>query len=171
MKVMTDSMFELKTILNEHARRYPQMQPADAVKLIYQNEFGSGHMIPDGESCLQYLRKEYESVTECEDIPAVEPIGNGIERVHLSAIGKEELEQLGGDFIRCAEIHKGTLDSFLEKLDVLRQLTRQGRFAFDAEELEEYLTQYARAGYPAVSHSETYRKAYCPAYRIRMVKK
>ena len=34
------------------------------------------------------------------------------------------------------------------------------------EELEDYLTEYQKAGYPMVSHSEQYRKAYRPAYRI-----
>jgi len=34
------------------------------------------------------------------------------------------------------------------------------------EELEAYLEEYKRAGYPMVSHSEQYRQAYKPAYRI-----
>ena len=37
-------MEELERILREHAERYPLMQPTDAVKLIYQNEFGGGHL-------------------------------------------------------------------------------------------------------------------------------
>ena len=35
-------MEELDQILREHAMRYPKMQSTDAVKLIYQNEFGGG---------------------------------------------------------------------------------------------------------------------------------
>ena len=52
-------MEELRAILIAHARRYPLMQPRDAVKLIYQNEFGGGHLIRDEEACLNYLRREY----------------------------------------------------------------------------------------------------------------
>ena len=55
-------MEELKAILITHAKRYPLMQPTDAVKLIYQNEFGGGHLIRDEEICLNYLRQEYTSV-------------------------------------------------------------------------------------------------------------
>lgn len=168
---MTDSLFELKNVLLEHARRYPLMQPTDAVKLIYQNEFGSGHMIPDSESCLQYLRKEYECVEKKENFLAVEPIGNGIERVNLAAVKEEELEQLGRDFIRCAGEHTGAKSSFLQKLEVLRQLAHEGIFAFGAEELEEYLVEYEKAGYPPASHSDVYRKAYHPTYRIRLTQK
>ena len=47
MKAMTDSMFELERILRQHADSYPLLQPTDAVKLIYQNEFGGGHLIRD----------------------------------------------------------------------------------------------------------------------------
>lgn len=35
---------ELYGVLCAHAARYPLMRPTDAVKLIYQGEFGSGHM-------------------------------------------------------------------------------------------------------------------------------
>jgi hypothetical protein len=31
---MTDLLFELEAILKSHAKRYPLMQPTDAVKLI-----------------------------------------------------------------------------------------------------------------------------------------
>lgn len=42
----------------------------------------------------------------------------------------------------------------------------QGVFAFQAAELEKYLSEYKKRGYPAVSHSEEYREAYLPAYRV-----
>ena len=51
-------MEELRAILLAHAKRYPLMQPRDAVKLIYQNEFGGGHLIRDEQTCLNYLRQE-----------------------------------------------------------------------------------------------------------------
>ena len=34
------------------------------------------------------------------------------------------------------------------------------------EALETYLSSYRQSGYPMVSHSDAYRKAYSPAYRI-----
>lgn len=166
MKPMTDLMFELENILRFHAKRYPLLQPTDAVKLIYQNEFGGGHLIRDAESCLQHLRREYEGVKKDPNAPLYEQIGNGILRVNLTAVKEEDIEQLGKAFIRSAAEHTGSLQTFLQKLEVLRQLAREGVFAFDAEALEAYLVQYAQAGYPMVSHSETYREAYHPAYRV-----
>ena len=159
-------MEELKAILLAHAKRYPLMQPTDAVKLIYQNEFGGGHLIRDEQACLNYLRQEYASAEKDPTAALYEDIGNGIVRVNLAAVKPEDLEQLGRDFIRSAAKHKGTLDSFLNKLEVLRMLTAEGVFAFDLDALNTYLSEYKAAGYPAVSHSEQYRQAYKPAYRI-----
>lgn len=166
MKAMTDLMSELDTILRMHAVRYSLMEPADAVKLIYQNEFGGGHLIRDEEACLNYLRREYAGIIKDPGTPLYEEIGNGLVRIHLAAVKEENLEQLGEHFIRSAAEHTGTREAFLQKLNILRQLTSEGVFAFDAKKLEDYLSEYALAGYPMVSHSEAYRQNYGPAYRI-----
>ena len=159
-------MEELKAILIAHAKRYPLMQPRDAVKLIYQNEFGGGHLIRDEQACLNYLRREYTSVAKDPTVPLYEDIGNGIIRVNLAAVKPEDLEQLGRAFIDSAAKHKGTMDRFLNKLEVLRKLANEGVFNFDTNALNAYLSEYEAAGYPAVSHSPEYRQAYKPAYRI-----
>ena len=159
-------MEELRAILIAHAKRYPLMQPRDAVKLIYQNEFGGGHLIRDEEACLNYLRREYTSVAKDPTVPLYEDIGNGIIRVNLAAVKPEDLEQLGRAFIDSAAKHKGTMDRFLNKLEVLRKLANEGVFNFDTNALNAYLSEYEAVGYPAVSHSPEYRQAYKPAYRI-----
>ena len=159
-------MEELRAILVTHAKRYPLMQPTDAVKLIYQNEFGGGHLIRDEQACLNYLRREYADLEKDPTAPLYEDIGNGIVRVNLAAIKPEDLEQLGRDFIRSAFEHIGSMDRFLKKLDVLRHLTTAGYFSFGMIELEYYLSEYTKSGCPMVSHSEQYRQAYQPAYRI-----
>ena len=166
MKPMTDLLFELEAILKIHAKRYSLMQPSDAVKLIYQNEFGGGHLIRNEEACLNYLRQEYASLTKDPTAPLYEPVGNGIVRVNLAAVKEEDLEQLGRDFISSAAKHKGTTDRFLNKLEVLQKLTVEGVFAFGTDALDAYLSEYKAAGYPVASHSEQYRTAYTPAYRV-----
>ena len=159
-------MRELESVLKDHARRYPRMEPTDAVKLLYQNEFGGGHLIRDEEACLRFLRAEYDAVPKDPAATRQEYIGNGIYRVNLAALTEAELEDLGRDFINSAAAHRGDLDRFIEKLAVLRTLTAGGVFSFDSAQLEEYLTAYEQAGYPMVSHSPTYREHYKPAYRI-----
>ena len=46
-------MQELERILKDHAARYPQMEAVDYLKLVYQNEFGGGHLVPEGEQTEQ----------------------------------------------------------------------------------------------------------------------
>lgn len=159
-------MEELERILRDHAARYPVMQPTDAVKLIYQNEFGGGHMIRDEEACMQYLRREYDAVKKDPSIPLYEYIGNGITRVNLAAVAEADLEELGRSFIRSAALHQGEVARFVVKLAVLTELARQDVFPFPSRELDAYLESYRQAGYPAVSHSQAYRDAYSPAYRV-----
>ena len=159
-------MRELETVLKDHALRYPHMEPTDAVKLIYQNEFGGGHLIRDEQACLQYLRAEYAQIKKDPGALRQESIGNGIFRIHLAALTEGELEQLGRDFIASAAAHKGDRARFIQKLEVLKDLTARGVFAFNCAQLEEYLTAYDRDGYPMVSHSSAYRSHYAPAYRV-----
>lgn len=163
-------MKELEMILRRAVQRYPQMQAADAVKLVYQNEFGGGHLIRNEEACWDYLRREYTCVTQDNAVMRYEDIGNGIVRVNLASLAERELCWLGDVFIRSATEHMGSLANFRDKLEVVCRLAEEGIFSFSPDELREYLTEYEAAGYPAVSHSQQYRDVYHPAYRIILKK-
>lgn len=154
-------------ILLTHARRYPRMTPRDAVKLLYQSQFGGGHLIQNEAACLEFLHREYAATAQT-DAPLLEDIGNGMVRVYLSALDAHGYrpEQLGQDFIRSAAAVQGNRNAFLLTLSSLAELTRDGKMPFSSRELEDYLAGYAAEGYPAVSHSDTYRNAYHPAYRV-----
>ena len=158
----------MKTILLTHTARYPLMEPRDAVKLLYQNEFGGGHLIRDEQKCLEFLRAEYESTPQDPHAALLEDIGNGLCRVNLAALDAHGIspEELGAAFIRSAGIHRGCLESFLEKLELLQGQTRDGCMPFSEKALNSYLAEYETAGFPPVSHSDTYRNAYHPAYRV-----
>lgn len=158
----------LEELLRVHARCYPLMQVCDAVKILYQNEFGSGHLVKDSESSLRYLRQEYASLAK--DIPneAYEDIGNGYVRLNLTVLETTaySLEDVNRMFVATAAAGTGSLANFLAKLELLRTLTSEGIFSFGVTELEQYLVTYSEQGYPAVSHSAQYRQAYSPAYRV-----
>lgn len=165
-------MENLEQILRAHGQKYPLMQPTDAVKLIYQNVFGGGHLIRDLAACRRMLRQEYANTPQDPHGSLLEYIGNGIVRVKLNALGSSgySIEQLGSDFVRSSREHQGSLNGFLLKLDVLRKVTATGAFCFTSEELEAYLEEYKQAGYPMVSHSQQYRDAYRPAYRVVLLR-
>ena len=160
-------MDDLYSILLAHAARYPKMEPADAVKLLYQSEFGGGHLIADPDTCRNYLRAEWEHTPYDADTSLVEDIGGGMIRVMLAGIADvKDAERLGVDFIASAARVKGTMERFAEKLALLRTVAAEEHFAFSLAELDEYLLAYEASGCPMVSHSETYRRLYHPAYRV-----
>ena len=158
----------MRSILLAHARRYPLMEPRDAVKLIYQSEFGGGHLIRDESACLDFLRREYKSTRQRTDLPLTEEIGCDIVRVNLAALDASgyPVDALGHAFLLSAAAHLGNMDSFWRKLSALKELTAEGNMPFSLNDLNIYLESYAAAGFPPVSHSEAYRNAYHPAYRV-----
>ena len=163
-------MKELELILHKHGEMYPKMEPTDAVKLIYQQEFGGGHMIRNEKSCMEYLQAEYAQVPHDPRQDLYEAIGNDIIRVNLAALDRQKLESLGRAFLVSAREICGDHNRFLKKLEVLCKLTAENTFSFDTAALADYLKDYAAAGYPAVSHSPVYREHYRPAYRIILAK-
>lgn len=151
------------------------MQVQDAVKLLYQSEFGGGHMISDAEKSLIRIRTEAienagidgkERQKFIKNNP-YESIGNGICRMYLSVL-EEGLrpETLNRMFVWTAEQKKGSTERFEQKLEVLLDGCKSGELPWSEQEVCTYLAAYKKQGYPAVSHSEIYRKAYHPSYRI-----
>lgn len=49
----------MKEYLLKQIERYPEMQVEDAVKLLYQSEFGGGHMIKNPQASLKRLEEEW----------------------------------------------------------------------------------------------------------------
>lgn len=144
------------------------MEPCDAVKLIFQNEYGGEHLICEPNATLAWLRAERASTPNDPNAVPVEEIGNGMVRVALAALEFTDrtLRELNRDFFRSAQVHVGRRKSFLAKLDTLRELAEDGTFAFTRQELEAYLERYIGSGCCPLSHSPTYRAAYRPAYRV-----
>lgn len=157
---------ELTSLLREHAARYPLMEAADGVKLLYQSVFGPGHMIPDEAACQARLESERASVPAA-DLPC-EEIGGDLVRLPLSTVNALGLSSLDVTrmFSYTASRFKGDMDIFLAALALLEKMTEAGEMPFSPESLSLYLTAYRSAGCPAVSHSETFRSAYAPHYRV-----
>ena len=152
-------MEELKRLLCEHLERYPQLTPQDLAKLIYQNEFGSGHFINDEEASLARL---YEEVRGLQYVPGdpFEDIGNGLVRLHLQALGSSlSLQTVNRFFVLTAAQARGSLEGFEEKLSVLREFC-------PSADLDAFLEAYKEAGYPPMSHSSLYKGHYAPSYRV-----
>ncbi len=150
---------ELSDILRRESVR-PGFQVRDAVKLLYQSEFGGGHLLSDPEKARERLFREASSCAPVDE-PPVTYIGGGVARVNLYPAAKlVSPETLFRIFALSARERRGSLDSFRAKLPLVREL------GFDRAETDAFLQEYADAGYPMLSHSEPYRQANRPAYRV-----
>ena len=168
-RILLPAQPSIEEVLRLHAGFYEKMQPADAVKLLYQAAFGPGHMISDPSAALERTRIEMESATVKPSLPGdgtpvFEEIGGGYARLYLNPrLNPALVTRL---FTASANAPVKDSADFTESLALLRRLTAEGVFGFSSDELEEYLDGYIRVGMPAVSHSEVYRNAYHPAYRV-----
>ena len=100
---MTEKYLETIGLIRLHSGLYPLMEPRDAVKLLYQSEFGCGHFVPDEERARAYLRAEWRSTPRDPGGRAFDELGGGFIRVHLAPITEEDaLEALLLAFIRSA---------------------------------------------------------------------
>ncbi len=157
----------MQEILRAALRAHPASQPADAVKLCYQSAFAGGHMIADAQTSLAFLKEELLALPD-RDEPLFEPIGGGYARLNLAAARRRGLlpETVNALFVRAANRCRGTMRDFAERLSALRALCLAGGCPFTPQALETYLTDYKLRGSPAVHHSDVYREAYAPAYRV-----
>lgn len=164
---------DLKNIIEQNVKKYPRLQPQDAVKLVYQHVFGSGQNITDAAKGLEFLKKEYETVKfahkgeDISEISLTEDIGNWYTRVNLLAIKDEDqLLSVNSAYMATKSLGGGNLEYFISRLYFLSELAGEGMFEFSREDMDEYLEWYERNGYPAVNHSGIYKEFYDPAYRI-----
>lgn len=158
---------ELKRILDNHISKYPQMTPQDVVKLVFQGEYGGGHLLSDYDRCLAWIKKEYSETKQSNTCDFYEDIGFGFVRVQLSALDRSGLtaEQVADLFYASASVAHGDSERYLQKLALLPSFIDE-RFAFSTNDLRSFIDQYLAQGGGMLSHSETYRNAYSPAYRV-----
>ncbi len=147
------------SILRWHEEHYPQLTELDRIKLMYQRSRGAGHMIPDRGVSLEYLKSEYGRL-DSEISAPLEPLGNDRFRLSLQEASRRNLspDLLNRIFAAGAEtgeaIRPGSDD--FEDLPSLLTLLQSS----------DSLSAYIASGCPSIHHSDVYRSAYHPAYRV-----
>lgn len=157
----------MKEELLRHWALYPAMELRDCVKLLYQSEFAGGHIISNEAESLAFLQRE------ADEAPArgrglFEPIGGGLCRLHLGEMARAGLSPWLANrfFVVTAEENQGTRQGLAHKLERLQQLCDTGELPFSGAECREFLDQYRAQGCPAIHHSQGFRQAYAPHYRV-----
>lgn len=151
--------------LLSHARIYPLCQPEDIFKYLFHSAFGCEHMVASEKAAIDYIRKEAaggpkEALAQILD-------GGKYARVHLGWLHNGLTAQtLGRLFVLSAKGEEEGLADLTEKLAVAEELARAGEFPFSYDAFATALARWKEAGYPPLHHSESYRDAYRPSYRV-----
>lgn len=149
----------MEEILTAHAARYPEMEPQDYGKLVYQSCFGPEHMISGPEQVEKRILEEWRSLEGACSPEKVEPIGGGLCRFPLSLLRDEtDAAVLALLFAATARAHTKREEYFADALAKLRQQNIPG--------MARWLEGYEHSGCPPVRHSESFRQAYRPHYRL-----
>ena len=159
---------QLEKIILQHAERYPQAQVKDYLKLLFQNEFGCGHLLNAPVQSLERLKKEYQEVPRGFVGPYLEDIGGGFARLHLSVLEQTSLsiETFHRIFELSAQKEFGSIFGFFGKIDALRHLCQEKRLPIQEDDLVESLELLSQKELRPFSHSADFHQNYRPAYRV-----
>ncbi len=155
-----------RNILLSHYKAYPEMQLCDIFKFIHQSSFGCEHSVSSYESASERIKEEYQSVCR-QDMPLVERLDGNYCRVHLSALnGGMSAETLARLFFMSAKREKAGEGALKEKLSCVRQLIDEKLLPFSIDEFERNVCGWKSENFAALHHSERFRTAYKPSYRV-----
>ena len=157
-------------LLSAHLARYPAMQLDDIYKLLHQAALGPGHAVDNPAAARQRLDQELAALGEAPAEPLqdiISPDGR-LGRVHLRsylATGGNP-DALHRAFVETANSYPASPDKLAKFCGCLGDLAAAGGIPFARENVLAYFEKIARDGYPAIHHSEAFRSAYRPAYRV-----
>ena len=157
-------------LLSAHFERYPAMQLDDVYKLLHQAALGPGHAVDNPAAAGKRLDQEIQalgggSIEPPQDI--ISPDGR-LGRIHLRTYvtGGGNVHALHRAFVETANTYPASPDKLAKFCGCLGDLAAAGGIPFTQKDVVAYFEKIAQDGYPAIHHSEAFRNAYQPAYRV-----
>lgn len=185
---------EFRHYLKEQWKLHPATQPQDVIKHCYQAACGAEHLLTDIEKAKAYFYQEYHAVSGQYGIPLYEPISDDFCRVSLAAWkaeghNPEKLFTLFAASVCASEISdtediaptahstpdysakisssSGSCEAvFWAYFSVAETLVLAQEAPFSEKEWHDFCSLYKKSGMLPVHHSEAYRLAEHPAYRL-----
>jgi hypothetical protein len=162
---------DLRSALLAHAQRYPAWEVQDCYKFVFHAVRGAEHAAPSEQTAREWLEREIATMGEAPvDEPLVEPLGTdgNFVRVHLRPFVQRggDLPALARAFVATAQRGGGASDEVAAAWEQVIACAASGRLPVSAEAARDFGARMKAAGFPAARHSETFRRAYRPAYRV-----
>jgi len=168
LKPMVDGS-GVENLIRAHFERRPLMRAKDAYKLLHQGVFGVGHIM--GDESWAWLKAEAEGLDleEQPDEPLLEEVSadDSMVRVNLRPYLRRglPLERLFSAMKKTAGLG-GSPRDFLEAWTLFKTLANSGEIGIDKAEMDELDEGLRSGGCRPQHHSDAYRDAYHPAYRV-----
>ncbi len=161
---------KIKKLIKSEFELHPKAQLIDYYKLFFQGTFGPGHIISNKSSAIKFLRNELEesSFFEKIDYQDISYI-NEFYRVNLIVINKGMItfDDFLDAFFMSAKLkneinHKEWLEEWVNiEQQILLMKIPMENIEKQSEELRKIIENKE-----LVSHSNIYRSAYSPHYRL-----
>lgn len=151
---------------------YPQMQIQDAYKWLYQATRGGEHATLNFERAAKLLETEWQAADDASENEMLwEPLtpNAAIGRLHLRPFKNKagDITDLLNAFLNSVKVFSGDADHFIACWNELGDvLAEQSDRELSKNEWKALNEKMLTADFPAISHSEQYKKTYRPSYRI-----
>ena len=156
----------LPSYVNWHLEAHPAMTAQDFVKLIFQARCGCGHLLSDETDVLAYLEREERALVPDKGEPLTEPLGDRYCRLNLRRAMAEGIKPLW--IARLMRLSAKPTSDSLDRQSAFDDIMKlsQTEVGFPYEELHLIAQKLADDSSWLPGHSQVYRDAYVPAYRV-----
>lgn len=156
---------EFKKSLISHLEMYPLMQPEDVYKLAFQFTYGPGHFFIDEDDARRRMFKEAEGLEAENNVIEIEAVGNGYFRYPLID-NPVYLNMIADSFIATVKAGPQNNVDFKGLLMDIISYIKDLKTDFEFKDFLLFIQKMQKENFPIVSHSEKYREAYNPHYRV-----
>ena len=158
-------------LLKQHLDWYPLMEVLDVYKLLYQGVMGAEHLISSPEEFTRRLQLEFEHMLPDPEERTLEPVrpDQTLLRLNLRPYKSRQvgIDRLITPLRETARLFTGDLAQLQSKWLSFTQLCeREQLTTFNLPEVHRFNRWLEKLEFPAVHHSEPYRREYQPAYRL-----
>jgi len=165
-----DHESRFRRIIRSHSVRYPLMTSTDIYKLVYQAAMGSAHEIQSIDSAREHFKEEISSIGSGPVEPVVDIIAHdgSVCRINIRPYLESgyDPDNLIMAFIRTGKEFTGSTEILELYCRWLLRMNVDGLLPINIQAIDQYLSEMAESGYPAVHHSSVYRNSYSPSYRV-----
>ncbi len=120
----------------------------------------------DKSNVQRYIEREYSELFD-NGANDAEALDGEYTRVNLSCLSKGlSSETLANIFCLSARKEDDGAERLAEGVAVLEELVKTGEIPLESDTFSLALEKWRKAGYPALHHSDAFRRTYHPAYRV-----